>query len=149
MLLLTLCMSPGASSSRIDVWHWRCRVTGYAHLHFSCMLSCCSCVRLCDPMDCSLSGSSVRGFSRQERWSGLPCPFLWDLSDPEIEPVSPASKTLKAHFFYPLGYLLGSTKLLSKILVSFVLSKYFWYSISLQALDFSKCLISCQTGGSK
>ena len=98
MLLLTLCTSPGASSSRIDIWHC-CWVTGYAHLHFSCMLNCCSCVRLCDPMDCSLSGSSVRGFSRQECWSGLPCPFLWDLSDPEIEPVSPASKTLKAHFF--------------------------------------------------
>ena len=30
------------------------------------------------------------GFSRQEYWSGLPCPPPWKLSDPEIEPESPA-----------------------------------------------------------
>ena len=29
-------------------------------------------------------------FSRQEYWSGLPCPSPGDLSDPEIEPGSPA-----------------------------------------------------------
>ena len=33
-----------------------------------------SCLTLCDPMDCSLPGSSVQGFPRQESWSGLPCP---------------------------------------------------------------------------
>ena len=42
----------------------------------------------CNPMDCSLSGSSV-GFSRQEYWSGLPFPFLGDLPDPGIKPRSP------------------------------------------------------------
>ena len=31
-----------------------------------------SCPTLCDPMDCRLPGSSVRGFSRQEYWSGVP-----------------------------------------------------------------------------
>ena len=30
------------------------------------------------------------GFSRQEYWSGLPCPPPADLSDPGVEPVSPA-----------------------------------------------------------
>ena len=30
------------------------------------------------------------GFSRQEYWSGLPCPTPGDLPNPEIEPVSPA-----------------------------------------------------------
>ena len=30
------------------------------------------CPTLCDPMDCSLWGFSVMGFSRQEYWSGLP-----------------------------------------------------------------------------
>ena len=29
---------------------------------------------LCDPMDCSLPGSSIHGFSRQEYWSGVPLP---------------------------------------------------------------------------
>ena len=51
-------------------------------------------VQLCDPMDCSLSGSSVhgipQGFSRQEYWSGLPFPSPGDLSDPGIELRSPA-----------------------------------------------------------
>ena len=36
---------------------------------------------LCDPMDCSLPG-----FSRQEYWSGLPCPPSGDLTKPGIEP---------------------------------------------------------------
>ena len=30
------------------------------------------------------------GFSRQEYWSGLPCPSPGDLPDPGIEPRSPA-----------------------------------------------------------
>ena len=34
-----------------------------------------SCPALCDPMDCSLPGSSVHGiFHRQEYWSGVPLP---------------------------------------------------------------------------
>ena len=33
-----------------------------------------SCLTPSDPMDCSLPGSSVHGFSRQEYWSGLPLP---------------------------------------------------------------------------
>ena len=33
-----------------------------------------SCPTLSDPMDCSPSGSSVHGFSRQEYWSGVPLP---------------------------------------------------------------------------
>jgi len=31
---------------------------------------------LSNPMDCSLPGSSVHGFSRQEYWSGVPLPSL-------------------------------------------------------------------------
>ena len=52
-----------------------------------------SCLTLCDPMDCSLSGSSVHGFSRQECWSGLPFPSPGDLPNPGIEPGSPALQT--------------------------------------------------------
>ena len=33
-----------------------------------------SCPTLSDPMDCSVPGSSVHGFSRQEYWSGMPLP---------------------------------------------------------------------------
>ena len=49
-----------------------------------------SCLTLCDPMDCSLPGSSIHGFSRQEYWSGLPLPSPGDLLNPGIEPGSPA-----------------------------------------------------------
>ena len=45
---------------------------------------------LCDPLDCSLPGSSVMGFLRQEYWSGLPCPPPGDLPGPGMEPGSPA-----------------------------------------------------------
>ena len=48
-------------------------------------------VRFCDPMDGSLPQSPLSiGFSRQEYWSGLPCPPPRDLPDPGIEPRSPA-----------------------------------------------------------
>ena len=42
-----------------------------------------SCLTLSDPMDCSLPGFSVQGFSRQEYWSGVPLPSPledWSLS---------------------------------------------------------------------
>ena len=48
-----------------------------------------SCPTLCDPVDCSLPGSSM-GFSRQEYWSGLPFPSPGDLPHPGIEPGSSA-----------------------------------------------------------
>ena len=35
------------------------------------------------------------GFSRQEYWSGLPCPLPGDLPDPRIKPASPASLALQ------------------------------------------------------
>ena len=37
------------------------------------------CLTLCDPMDCSLPGSSAH-------WNGLPFPSPEDLPDPGIEP---------------------------------------------------------------
>ena len=49
-----------------------------------------SCVRLCDPMDCSLSGSSIHGIFQARVLSGLPFPSPWDLPDPGIKPGSPA-----------------------------------------------------------
>ena len=48
-----------------------------------------SCPALCDPMNYSPTGSSVRGISRQEYWSGLPFPSPGDLPDAGIESESP------------------------------------------------------------
>ena len=62
-----------------------------------------SCVQLhltlCNPLDCSPSGSSVHGIFKQEYWSGLPFPTPGDLPDPGIEPTSPASSALAGGFF--------------------------------------------------
>ena len=40
-------------------------------------------------------------FSRQEYWSGLPCPSPGDLPDPEIEPRSPAMQGDRLLFELP------------------------------------------------
>ena len=49
-----------------------------------------SCLTICDPIDCSPPGSSVHGdFSRQEYWSGFPCPPPGHLPNPGIEARSP------------------------------------------------------------
>ena len=39
------------------------------------------------------------GFSRQEYWSGLPCPPPGDLPTPGIEPTPPQSPALAGGFF--------------------------------------------------
>ena len=48
-------------------------------------------VQLCNPMDCSPPDSLCPwGFSRQEYWSGLPCPPPGELPNPGIKPRSSA-----------------------------------------------------------
>ena len=44
-----------------------------------------SCLILCDPMDCSLTDSSL-GFPRQEYWTGLPFHSTGEDPNPGIEP---------------------------------------------------------------
>ena len=54
---------------------------------------------LCNPMDLALQVPLFMGFSRQEYWSGLPCPSL-DLPNPGIEPMSLISPVLSGRFFF-------------------------------------------------
>ena len=55
------------------------------------VLSHFSCVRLfVTPWTVARQAPLSMGFSRQEYWSGLPCPSPGDLPDPGIEPRSPA-----------------------------------------------------------
>ena len=58
-----------------------------------------SCPTTCDHMDCTLQALLSKGFSKQEYWSGLPCPPLGDLPDTGIEPVSLTSTALIGRFF--------------------------------------------------
>ena len=45
-----------------------------------------SCLTLCDPMGCRAHQAPLSmGYSRQEYWSGLPCPSPGDLPEPWIE----------------------------------------------------------------
>ena len=58
-----------------------------------CILSHFSCVRLfATPWTVTHQAPLSMGFSRQEYWSGLPCPPPGDLPDPGIKLMSPASK---------------------------------------------------------
>ena len=82
-------------------------------LHSHCCLVAKSCQNLCDPMDCSPPGSSVQGFPRKEFWSGLPFPSPGDLSDPEIELMSPAWQADSlplSHLGSPLTYIVQSLR---------------------------------------
>ena len=57
-------------------------------------------VRLCSTLwTVAHHNSPSMGFSRQEYWSGLPCPPPRDLPDPGIETVSPVSPALAGGFF--------------------------------------------------
>ena len=57
-----------------------------------------SCPILCDPMDCSLPGSSIRGISRQEYWSGVPSPSPEDVFP--TQGLNPGLLRCKQIFFF-------------------------------------------------
>ena len=57
-----------------------------------------SCLTLCDPMDCSLPGSSFHGILLA-RILELSCPLPGDLPDSGIEPASLMSPALPGRFF--------------------------------------------------
>ena len=61
------------------------------------MLSCFRSVRLCGTT--ARQASLSMGFSRQEYWSGLPCPPPGDLWKPETELASLMSLVLAGRFF--------------------------------------------------
>ena len=64
------------------------------------MLSHLSCVLLfVTPWPVAHQAPLSLGFSRQEYWSGLPCPPPGDLPDPGIELVSLMSPALTGGFF--------------------------------------------------
>ena len=83
----TLCQGD-ASKTEERGWGWGVGGRRLCQAHISSLwkeLPCSVCPILCDPMDCSPQAPLSMGFSRQEHWSGLPCPPLGDLHDPGIE----------------------------------------------------------------
>ena len=66
----------------------------------TCVLSRFSRVRLfVIPWTVARQAPLSMGFSRQEYWSGLPCPSPGDLPHPGIEPESLTSPALAGGFF--------------------------------------------------
>ena len=60
-----------------------------------CCLVALLCLTLCDPMNCSLPGSSSTGFPRQEYWSGLPFSFpRFSITDMYQKRPQPPNKTM-------------------------------------------------------
>ena len=57
-----------------------------------------SCLTLCDPVDCSLSGSSVRGILQARMLEWVAIPHCGDLPNPGIESVSLVSPALAGEF---------------------------------------------------
>ena len=57
-----------------------------------------SCSALSDPMDYSLPGSFIHGFSRQEYWSGVPLPVQGIFPTQGLNPGLPHCR----HTLYPL-----------------------------------------------
>ena len=86
------------------------KISEESYLHFSDVVKqismilrhptlCCiqSCLTLCDPLDGSpppWTAHLSTGFSRQEYWSGLPCPPPGILPDPGIKPETLATPAL-------------------------------------------------------
>ena len=94
---LFILQGPGISIISLCLLHFSwapSSVFPFGNLHhhscFCCCLATKLCPTLCDPMDCSLPGSSVHGFSRKGYWSGLPFPSPGDFPDPGVKLLSPA-----------------------------------------------------------
>ena len=73
---------------------------GWVYTMDSCTLSGVSRVQLfATPWTAAHQAPLSMGFSKQEYWSGLPCPPAGDLPDPGIEPASLTSPALAGGFF--------------------------------------------------
>jgi len=93
-VLVFLCMR----FSWVPSWKWSCLSGGRVFRQFCLLLCVCLCVcakslQLCPNSLWSLWTAACQvplsmGFSRQEYWSGLPCPPPGDLPDPGIKPAS-------------------------------------------------------------
>ena len=81
--------------------HWKMvKVINSMLCTHACVLSCFSHIQLFKILwSVARQAPLSMGFSRQEYWSGLPCPPPGDLPDPGMEPTSPAAPALAGGFF--------------------------------------------------
>ena len=95
LFLLVLTMIP------LEVFHIQKFSTTFTPstvlIYHMCVLSHFSCVQLLETLWTAVRQAPLSvDFSRQEYWSGLPCPPPRDFPDPGIEPMPPAAPALQA-----------------------------------------------------
>ena len=98
---------PGSSQGMLIllVWevyfknHWSSEVLLSQWVYFTRMLSHSVVSDSATPWTLARQDPLSMGFSRQEYWSGLPCPLPGDLPDPGIEPESLMSPALAGGVF--------------------------------------------------
>ena len=94
-----------------NFWKWentKCRYRCELNvilIHYCCAKSLRLCPTLCDLMKCSPPSSLSMGFSRQEYWSGLPCPSPGDL--PNLGSNQVALPALAGGCFTTWGWGMG------------------------------------------
>ena len=87
-------LPPSHPPSHLSRWSQSSELSSLRYRAASCC--CCLATWSFPTMDCSPPGSSVRGISHEEYWSGLPFPSPGYLPNPGIELLSPA---LAGEFF--------------------------------------------------
>ena len=75
-------------SVELNVWLKYCYFFAKESILYVCMLSRFSHVQLCDPISCSLPGSSVHGILQATILERVAEPSSGDLPNPGIEPTS-------------------------------------------------------------
>ena len=90
----------GLNQRLLHFLHWQADSLQPSHLGIPVEPCVCVCVCVCEslshvqlfatPQTVALQVPTSMRFSRQEYWSGLPCPSSGDLPDPGIEATSPA-----------------------------------------------------------
>ena len=75
----------------------------YTEIHIKSVLCAQLCPAFCNPMDCSLSGSSVRGILQAGMLEWVATPSSRDLPNPGIEPRSRMSPVLAGRSFTTSG----------------------------------------------
>ena len=78
----------------LSLFHYACVLSHFSHVQLFATLWTVAC-----------QAPLPMGFSRQQYWSGLPCPSPGDPPDPGIEPVSPVAPALQADSL-PLRHVL-------------------------------------------
>ena len=101
------------------------------------------CLTLCNPMECSLAGSSVHGILQARIVEWLPFPSLGDLPYPGIEPESPALQVSSLPS-EPLGKPFINDISFSSFFPVFIRSRHWWAHLFTWGIPLTTCYLRVQ-----